>query len=238
MRIDILTLFPGMFVGPFDESILKKAQERGLLRVKAHDLRNYTQDKHRTTDDVAYGGGPGMVMKPEPIFKAVASLGSQVARIILMSPAGERLTQEKAKKLAHEEHLLVICGRYEGVDDRIRSLVNDEISVGDYVLTGGELPAMVLVDVVARLIPGVVGERESLVQDSFYNGLLDFPHYTRPSEFKEEKVPEVLTSGNHKQINHWRREKALWKTFFQRPELLSRVELTQVDREILENIFV
>ncbi|MFA4904928.1 MAG: tRNA (guanosine(37)-N1)-methyltransferase TrmD [Candidatus Margulisiibacteriota bacterium] len=240
MRVDILTLFPEMFSGPLSESLLKKAQERNLLKITLIDIRDFTTDKHQTADDSPYGGGPGMVLKPEPIFKAVRSRKpSAASRIILMCPTGGKLTQGMAKELAQAEHLIVICGHYEGVDERVReNLVTDEISIGDYVLTGGELPAMVLVDCLARLIPGVVKEGESVVRDSFYQGLLDYPSYTKPEEFENDKVPEVLRSGHHEEIEKWRRKEALKLTFFRRPDLLASANLSVEDRKMIQEIIL
>ncbi len=239
MNIDVLTLFPEMFEGPFSSSLMKKAQEKGLLKLSITDIRDFTEDKHKTADDTPFGGGAGMVMKSEPLFKAIneSRLSNIESRVILMCPTGKKLTQEMAKELSKQEHLIVICGHYEGIDERIRkSLVTDEISIGDYVLTGGELPAMVLIDSVARLIPGVVKENESLVNESFYSGLLDYPSYTRPEEFRGEAVPEVLRSGHHEEISRWRRKKALEKTFYRRPDLLAKVELSEDDKKMLEEI--
>ena len=239
MRVDILTLFPEMFQGPLSESLLKKAQEKGLLSLNIINLRDFTTDKHKTADDTPYGGGTGMVMKVEPIAKAVSKLKTQNSRFILMCPTGQLLTQEKIKELAKEERLIILCGHYEGIDERVRELVDEEISIGDYVLTGGELPAMVLVDAVARHIPGVVKEEESVKKDSFYEGLLDYPSYTKPEEFEEKKVPEVLLSGNHAEIDRWRHREALKRTLLRRPDLLARAELSEEDRkrlsEIIEN---
>ena len=223
---------------PLDESMIKRARDRGLLNVYINDLRDYAEGKHRQADDIPYGGGPGMVMKPELILKAVSSKRKAESRVILMCPGGELLTQEKAKALARHEHLIIICGHYEGVDERIKKFVDEEISIGDYVLTGGELPAMVLVDAVARLIPGVVKEEESLKQESFYGGLLDFPSYTRPSEFEGANVPEVLTSGNHNEVRRWRRKQALTRTLLKRPDLLPSVDLGKEDKELLKEIIV
>jgi len=207
-------------------------------------LTLYTKDKHRQADDKPYGGGPGMIMKAEPIFGAVESIiheqeaiSPTEPRIILMCPSGERLTQQKAIELANSEHLIIICGHYEGIDERVRkNLVTDEVSIGDYVLTGGELPAMVLIDAVARLIPGVVGDEESIIYESFYRDLLDFPHYTRPPEFQGEKVPEVLVSGHHSEVERWRRKQSLKRTLYRRPELLARAEITKEDGILLEEI--
>ena len=238
MKIDILTLFPEMFQGPLYESLLKKAQEKGLLSLKIVDIRDFTTDKHKTADDTPYGGGAGMVMKAEPIFKAVTSNRKPVTRIILMCPTGKLLTQDRVKALAKLEHLIIICGHYEGADERIRDLVDEEISMGDYVLTGGELPAMVLVDAVARQIPGVVKEEESVKRDSFYEGLLDYPSYTKPEDFEDKKVPEVLLSGHHAEIDRWRRKEAIRQTFFRRPGMLTKAELSQEDKKLLEEIIM
>lgn len=243
MRIDVLTLFPSMF-SPLNESMIKRARDRGLLSVYIHDIREYTEGRHRQADDTPYGGGVGMVIKPEPIFRVAESIIKEQEaisptrpRVILMCPAGERLTQEKARELSGEEHLIVICGHYEGIDERVReNLVTDEISIGDFVLTGGELPAMVLIDAVARLIPGVVKEEESLKQESFYEGLLDFPSYTRPEEFKGAKVPKILFSGHHKEISRWRRRQSLKRTLFRRPELLAKADVTPEDKVLLKEI--
>jgi tRNA (guanine37-N1)-methyltransferase len=251
MRIDILTLFPRMFGGPLDESLLGKAKERGLLNVQIHDIRDYTEGKHRQADDSPYGGGAGMVMKPEPIAKAIEEIKGQAclpdrqgsgvkgkgSRVILMSPAGRLLTQEKAIELSKEDHLVIICGHYEGIDERVlQSFAVSEISIGDYVLTGGELPAMVMIDAIARHIPGIVKEEESVQRDSFYNGLLDHPSFTRPEEFKGIKVPEVLLSGDHKKIEAWRRKQSLKKTLRNRPDLLSKAELSLSDKALLKEI--
>lgn len=226
MRIDIITIFPSMFDSPFEEGIIKRAREKGLLSLNVFDLRDFTTDKHRKVDDVAYGGGGGMVLRVEPIFMALKHLAlfePPLKRVILLSPQGERFTQEKAKELAQEERLVFICGRYEGVDERVRlGLATDELSIGDYVLSGGELACMVVMDAVARLIPGVVGKQECVRRDSFYSGLLDFPHYTRPKLFMGMEVPAILLSGNHEKIERWRRREALKKTMKRRPDLLGR----------------
>ncbi len=238
MRIDILTLFPGMFAGPFKESIIGRAGSKGIVRIEIHDLRNFTRDRHRKADDRPYGGGPGMVMKPEPVFEAVehvigrtTSLLRPQVKVILMSPQGKTFTQKKAEELIGKEHLVFICGHYEGIDERVgERLATDEISIGDYILTGGELAAMVVVDAVIRLLPGVLGAKESAEEDSFSEELLDCPHYTRPEVYREMKVPEVLLSGNHEEIKKWRRQEALWKTFLKRPDLIEKAELTEKDR--------
>lgn len=235
MRIDILTLFPEMFAPVLGASILKRGQEAGALRIQAHNLRDWTHDKRRTVDDRPYGGGPGMVMKPEPIFQAVETLkrtceaaagqprpGAHAAcRTVLMSPQGEPLTSALAKELAASEHLILICGHYEGVDERVgRSLVDRTVSIGDYVLTGGELPAMVLMDCVARFVPGVIGHEQATDEESFSSGCLEYPQYTRPVVFRDMEVPEVLRSGDHGRIAQWRKLQAVVKTLAVRPDLL------------------
>ena len=221
MRIDLLTIFPGIFEGPLRESLLGKAVASGLLDVRVHDIRDHTIGRHRQVDDYSFGGGPGMVMKPEPIFAAVEALGEGPKRCILLSPAGKRLDQALVRELAKEPWLVLICGRYEGVDERVvAGLPAEEISIGDYVLSGGEIPALVVLEAVARLIPGVVGSEDSLERESFEDGFLDHPHYTRPRDFRGLTVPEVLLSGDHAQIERWRREASLEKTRKNRPDLL------------------
>jgi tRNA (guanine37-N1)-methyltransferase len=221
MKIDVLTLFPGMFPGPLDESIIKRACESGRLRLGIRDLRDFTHDRHRKVDDRPFGGGPGMLMKPEPMFEAVEALRGEKTRVILTSPAGRPFRQEIARELATEEHLLLICGSYEGFDERVREcLADDELSIGDYVLTNGALPAMVIIDSVTRLLPGVLGDDESSVDESFSDGLLEYPQYTRPAEFRGMNVPEVLLSGDHAAIERWRREQARLRTGQRRPDLL------------------
>ena len=221
MKIDVLTLFPAMFAGPLDESIIKRAREAGLLDLKIHQLREYTHDKHKTVDDRPFGGGPGMLLKPEPVFEAVEKIAREKTRVILMSPAGRPFSQAIARELAQEKDLLLVTGHYEGFDERIREqLADDELSIGDYVLTNGALPAMVVVDAVTRLLPGVLGDDESSNEESFSGGLLEYPQYTRPAEFRGMKVPEVLLSGNHAGIEKWRRESAKLRTEKQRPDLL------------------
>ncbi len=237
MKIDILTLFPNMFTGVFSESILKKAQEKQAVSINVVNFRDFADNKHQTVDDYPYGGGAGMVLKPQPIFDAVAHLAkeSQSARIILLCPQGERYTQKKAEELSKESHLIFICGHYEGYDERIREhLVTDEISIGDYVLTGGELGAMVIVDSVVRLLPGVLGNEASSVHDSYSSGLLEHPHYTRPADFRGLKVPEVLLSGNHRLIDEWRQKESLRRTFLRRPDLLEQYQLTEQQKKWLE----
>ena len=220
MKIDVLTLFPEMFAGPLDVSMVARARKAGLLDVQIRNLRDWTHDRHKTVDDRPFGGGPGMVLKPEPIFEAVEALASDKTRVLMMAPTGRVFTQDIARELATEEHLLFLSGSYEGFDERIRTLIDDEISIGDYVLTNGGLPAMVVIDAVTRLIPGVLGDEESAHDESFSHGLLEYPHYTRPAEFRGMKVPEVLMSGNHAEIEKWRREQAKLRTKERRPYLL------------------
>ncbi|MBM3837397.1 MAG: tRNA (guanosine(37)-N1)-methyltransferase TrmD [Verrucomicrobia bacterium] len=221
MKIDVLTLFPGMFSGPMEESIVKRARNRGLLHLQVHNLRDYTRDRHRTVDDKPFGGGPGMLLKPEPIFEAVANLTGERTRVILLAPTGRRLEQGVVKDLAGCAHLLLICGSYEGFDERVREhLADDELSIGDYILTNGALPAMVIIDAVTRLLPGVLGDDESAHDESFAQGLLEYPQYTRPANFRGMQVPEVLLSGNHAEIEKWRLEQAEVRTRQRRPDLL------------------
>jgi len=264
MRIDVLTLFPEMFDGVFHTSILGKAAEKQIVSLNAVNFRQYAGNKHGQVDDTPYGGGGGMVLKPDPIFAAVedilasdpnktsnhveethtageisAEIASAVKppRVILMCPQGETFTQKKAEELSQEEHLVFICGHYEGYDERIREfLVTDELSIGDYVLTGGELPAMVVIDSVVRLLPGVLGNKTSAVTDSFSTGLLEYPHYTRPAEFRGFKVPDILLSGHHANIEVWRREQALKRTWERRPELLDNLDLTKQDRAYISKL--
>ncbi|HEY9509767.1 MAG TPA: tRNA (guanosine(37)-N1)-methyltransferase TrmD [Verrucomicrobiae bacterium] len=221
MKIDVLTLFPAMFAGPLDESIVKRAREAGLLDLKIHQLRDYTHDRHKTVDDRPFGGGPGMLLKPEPIFEAVEHIARENTRVILMSPSGRPFTQAIARELAQADDLLIVTGHYEGFDERIRrELADDELSIGDYVLTNGALPAMVVVDAVTRLLPGVLGDDDSSKDESFSHGLLEYPQWTRPAEFRGMKVPEVLLSGNHAEIAKWRIEQAKQLTTERRPDLL------------------
>jgi tRNA (guanine37-N1)-methyltransferase len=221
MKIDVLTLFPSMFAGPLDASIVQRAREAGLLDLRIHDLRDWTHDRHRTVDDKPFGGGAGMVLKPEPIFEAVESLADAKTRVLLTSPAGRPFTQPAARELSECPHLVILCGSYEGVDERVRDgVVHDTFSIGDYVLTNGALPAMVIVDAVTRLIPGALGDETSAVDESFSQGLLEYPHYTRPAEYRGMKVPEVLLSGHHAEIEKWRREQSRDRTHRQRPDLL------------------
>jgi tRNA (guanine37-N1)-methyltransferase len=221
MKIDILTLFPDICRAPLGESIMKRAQENGIVDLRIHNLRDWTTDKHHIVDDAPFGGGQGMVMKPEPIFAAVEDLRNQTSRVVLMSPAGHRFDQEMATQLSREQHVIIVCGHYEGVDHRvIEHLVDLEISIGDYVLTNGGIAAVVLVDAIVRLLPGALGHEQSAVDDSFNHGLLETPQYTRPAEFRDWKVPEVLLSGNHAEIAKWRKEQAIKRTRENRPNLL------------------
>ena len=246
MHIDILTLFPEMFDSPFGASIFQRAIDRRLVSVSLHNIRDYTHDKHRTVDDYAYGGGPGMILKPEPIFEAVESLKSEQEAadqesgrlpVILLTPQGRRFSQEIACELSKYSRLILICGRYEGVDERVREhLATDEISIGDYVLSGGELAAMVVVDAVVRLLPGVLGSEASPLDDSHVSGLLEYPQYTRPPVFRGWSVPEVLLSGNHAQISKWRREQAILRTLKRRPELLDRADLCAEERQMVDGL--
>jgi len=221
MKIDVLTLFPAMFAGPLDESIIQRARKKGLLDLKIHNLRDWTHDRHRTVDDKPFGGGPGMLMKVEPLFEAVESLKREGTKVILLSPAGRQFGQQIARELAQQGDLLFVTGHYEGFDERVREgLADDELSIGDYVLTNGALPAMVVIDAVTRLLPGVLGDDESSRDESFGHGLLEYPQYTRPAEFRGMKVPDVLVSGNHAEIKKWRLEQATKRTRRQRPDLL------------------
>ncbi|MBM3821325.1 MAG: tRNA (guanosine(37)-N1)-methyltransferase TrmD [Verrucomicrobia bacterium] len=221
MRIDVLTLFPGMFAGPLDESIVKRAREAGVLSLGIHHLRDYTHDRHRTVDDRPFGGGPGMLLKPEPVFEAVDALAKESTHVILMDAGGRRFSQSIAQELSRREHVLLVCGSYEGFDERIReALADDSLSIGDYVLTNGALPAMVVIDAVARLLPGALGDETSAVEESFAKGMLEYPQYTRPAEFRGMRVPDVLLSGNHAAIEAWRAEQSIRRTERERPDLL------------------
>ncbi|GAM12551.1 tRNA (guanine37-N1) -methyltransferase [Mesobacillus selenatarsenatis SF-1] len=241
MNIDVLSIFPEMFEGVFGSSILKKAAEKGAAQYNVVNFRDFADNKHQTVDDYPYGGGAGMVLKPQPIFDAVSDLKERAKstspRVILMCPQGERYTQKKAEELAKEEHLIFICGHYEGYDERIREhVITDEISIGDYVLTGGELGAMVVIDSVVRLLSGVLGSEESHIQDSFSTGLLEHPHYTRPADFRGMKVPDVLVSGNHKLIDEWRMKESLRRTLQRRPDLFEEAELTEQQKKWLDEL--
>ena len=249
MRFDILTLFPGMFAGVFEESIVKRAIEAGLVSIGVHNIRDYAPDKHHVTDDAPYGGGGGMVMKVEPILLALESLlgaellvhqkhsGRVQVPVILLTPAGRLFTQQMAQEYERYGHIVMVCGRYEGVDERLIDLaITDEVSIGDYVLSGGEIPAMVLVEAITRLVPGVLGDMRALVDDSHARGLLEYPHYTRPAVYRGLAVPEVLLSGNHAEVARWRRQQALKRTWERRPDLLAHAELSAQEREFLASL--
>ena len=245
MQFEVFTLLPEVFPPYLESSILKRASERGLISVRVHNIRDYTHDKHHTTDDTPYGGGGGMVMKPEPVFEAVESvLGFTSPQtqpvtvpVILLTPQGRVFTQRVAEELSHHERIALICGRYEGVDERIREhLVTDEISVGDYVLTGGELPALTIIDAISRLLPGVLGDPTGAEDDSHSMGLLEYPHYTKPPEFRGMKVPDILQSGDHAKIEQWRREQALLRTFNKRPDMLEKAELSEKEKKFVEGL--
>lgn len=245
VHFDILTLFPSFFENPLSQSIIKRAREAGLISIALHNIRDYATDRHRTTDDTPYGGGGGMIMKPEPIFAAVEAIlkdkglgGDHPSPpIILLSPQGRLFTQEIARELSRHSHLILICGHYEGVDERVRQyLATDEISIGDYVLTGGEVPALVIVEAVTRLVPGVLGDPGATFEDSHAEGLLEYPHYTRPPVFRGHKVPEVLLSGDHAAVIRWRRQQALRRTWERRPDLLSKARLSEVDEAFLRQL--
>lgn len=241
MRFDILTLFPDMFRGPFDESIIRRGQDKGLVQIALHQIRDYAFDKHHTVDDAPYGGGAGMLMKPEPLAECISAAKelNPEATVLLTTPQGRPLNQALAQDLSSMPGLIIICGRYEGVDERIRErYVHHEISIGDFVLSGGELAAMLIVDSITRLIPGVLGSDESVVTDSFSDGLLEYPQYTRPSDFRGMPVPEILLSGNHAEISRWRRQQALKRTALKRPDLLNHVLLSDEDRLFLRSIEV
>jgi len=240
MTFDIVTIFPGMIETPLREGILGRAIGRGLIDVRVRDLRDYTDDRHRVVDDVPYGGGPGMVMKPEPLFRAVEAIAAERGRpdtVVLTSPQGRRFDHGEAQRLSRLGRVIVLCGRYEGIDERVREgLATEDLSIGDFVLTGGELAALVIVDAVARLCPGVVGDDQSVAEDSFVRGLLDFPHYTRPAEFRSMAVPPVLLSGHHAEIARWRRREALRRTLMRRPDLLEGATLDDDERAILREL--
>jgi tRNA (guanine37-N1)-methyltransferase len=237
VKFDIVTIFPEMIDAGLASGVVGRARQNGLLDVAVHNLRDFTQDRHRVVDDVAFGGGPGMVLKPEPMFVALDAIverrGTPDA-VLLMSPAGRTLTQAEVRRLAGLDHLVLLCGRYEGIDERVcRHVATEEISIGDYVLSGGELPALVVVDAVSRLVPGVVGDDQSVAADSFTRGLLDYPHYTRPAEYRGHRVPDVLLSGHHGEIRRWRRLEALRRTYERRPDLLETAELDADEREFV-----
>ncbi len=239
MIFDVLTIFPGIFASPLAESLLKKALEKNLIEVRIKNLRDFTRDKHRMTDDYPYGGGVGMVMKPEPIIRAVEEIKREApeAQAVLLTPQGERLDQKLAREMSGHKRWILVCGRYEGVDERVRmTAVDREISIGDYILTGGEIPALVVIDAVSRHIPGFLGCEQSVEEDSFAQGLLEYPQYTRPPVYRGMAVPDVLLSGHHAQIERWRRKESLRKTFRQRPDLLEKVSLSEEDQAFLEEL--
>jgi len=241
MRIDVVTIFPEIFPGPLGVGILGRARDRGLLRVVVWDLRTYTEDRHRTVDDAPYGGGAGMVMRPEPFVRAVeairAAAPGPAPSVLLTSPQGRPFSQTQARDLAGRPHLVILCGRYEGVDERVATVLGaEEVSLGDYVLSGGELAAMVIIEAVGRLLPGAVGDETSVAEDSFTEGLLDYPHYTRPAEFRGHQVPEVLLSGHHEEIRRWRKREALRRTLDRRPDLLDEAALDAEARELLAEL--
>ena len=237
MKIDVIALFPEMIIPALQVSILKRAQDAGFLTVNVHNLRGFTSDRHQTVDDYPYGGGAGMILKPEPLFAAIRGLSPQPhARVIYLTPQGAPFTQRLAEALSLEEHLILICGRYKGIDERVRqNLVTDEISIGDYVLSGGEIPALVLIEAIGRVLPGVLGDYESAQDDSFSQQLLDHPHYTRPADFEGLMVPEVLLSGHHERITRWKYEESLKRTAALRPDLLEKIELTEEDTDFLSD---
>jgi tRNA (guanine37-N1)-methyltransferase len=240
VRFDIVTIFPDTIDAGLSEGVVARGIASGVLDVQVHDLRDFTTDRHRSVDDVPYGGGPGMVMKPEPLMKAVAHIEATrgtPAAVVLLSPQGRTFTQAEAVRLAALGHVALLCGRYEGMDERVRELVaTEELSIGDYVLSGGELAALVVVDAVSRLVPGVVGDEQSVAEESFSRGLLDYPHYTRPAEVAGRRVPDVLLSGHHAEVRRWRRKAALARTLERRPELLAEAALDDEDRRLLEEI--
>ncbi len=240
MKIDLVTIFPGILEGPFKESMIKRAIDRNLVEINLVDLRNYTNDRHRQVDDTPYGGGCGMILKPEPLFEAVEDLKNKTkagtSKVILLTPQGRTFKQQMARELSGEDHLIMLCGRYEGIDERVRtSIVDLELSIGDYVLTGGELAAAVVVDAVVRLLPGFISE-EAAANESFSEKLLEHPHYTRPPEYRDMKVPDVLLSGNHGEIDIWRRQQSIERTYERRPDLLEQAKLSPEDMEYLESI--
>lgn len=236
MRVDILTLFPEMFVSPFEHSMIKRAQDAGLLDINMINIRDYSGNKHLQVDDYPYGGGAGMVMKYDVLARAIGRFKPGAAYSVYLSPQGKPLHQEKLRFLASQPHLILLCGHYEGIDERVLELVDEEISIGDYVLTGGELPAMVLVDGVARLIPGVLGCEDSAQDESFSQRLLEYPQYTRPSEYRESRVPEVLLSGHHENIRRWRKKQSLLRTLLKRPDLLLNRKFDQEEKKLLQEI--
>ena len=236
MIFDIITLFPRIFETPLNESILKRAIEKGLIETRLHNLRDYTHDKHNVVDDTPYGGGSGMVMKAPPIIEAIETIKQENSTVIMLSPRGKRFDQAAAKRLSQKENLILLCGRYEGIDERVMPYVDEVISIGDFVMTGGEIGALAIVDAVSRLIPGVLGSEDSISEESFSWDILEYPHYTKPSDYIGEKVPQVLLSGNHEAIRKWRRKEAMRETLKSRPDLLENLELSKEDNKFLEEI--
>ena len=238
MRFDVITIFPEIFRGVFEFGIIRRAVEAGLIEIRVHDLRDYAHDRHRTVDDRPFGGGAGMVMKPEPLFRSVEAVtaGAQEAKTVLLSPQGRLFNQLIAEEFAREDFMVLVCGRYEGVDERVVEHLSDEVSIGDYVLSGGEIPAMVVIDAVTRLIPGALGSEQSAARESFSDGLLDHPQYTRPPEYRGMKAPDVLQSGNHQEIERWRRRKAIEKTLRRRPDLIEGRVLSGDERREIEEV--
>jgi tRNA (guanine37-N1)-methyltransferase len=239
MRFDVITIFPEIFNAYLNESILKRAVGKNIIEITVHNLRDFTTDRHRTVDDYSYGGGPGMVMKPEPFFSAVEHIKSDgiPRRVVMLTPQGKTFSQDTALSMAGQnQNMILICGRYEAIDERVKSLVGEEISIGDYVLTGGELPALVIIDSIVRLIPGVLGDERSAEEESFSCGILEYPHYTRPPEFRGLKVPDVLLSGNHKAISRWRRREALRLTMLRRPDIIQKIPLKDEDYKLVSEI--
>jgi tRNA (guanine37-N1)-methyltransferase len=236
MHISILTLFPEMFAGPFDASIIKRAQEAGIVEIGLHNIRDFAHDKHHVVDDAPYGGGDGMVMKPGPIFEAVEAVRKADSHVVLLTPQGRLLDQAIAQRLSAKTALIIICGRYEGVDERVSTLAGEELSIGDYVLSGGEPAAIVLVDAIVRLLPGAIGADGGAAGDSYATGLLEYPQYTRPADFRGLQAPDVLLSGNHQEVDRWRRQQALRRTLERRPDMLATADLTEEDRRYLESL--
>jgi len=242
LEINIITIFPDMFTSPFSESIIKRAQEKNLIKINIIDLRDFSTDKHRTVDDYSYGGGPGMVLKPEPIYRAIQelrlnSINQFPLKVLITSAQGKIFTQKMAKNFSKQRRVVIICGRYEGIDERVTKLLDaEEVSIGNFVVSGGELPAMLMVDAVSRMIPGVLGKEESMINDSFYHEELDYPHYTRPDEFEGLKVPEVLLSGNHEKIEKWRKKQSFIRTLLRRPDIFAKKNLTNEDEFMVKKI--
>ncbi len=236
MKFDVITLFPEIFHSPLNESIIGKAIDKGLIKIDLHNIRDFTQDRHKVVDDAPYGGGDGMVMKPGPVIRAIEAVRKENTTVILLSPKGKRFDQKEAKRLSEKEHLLLICGRYEGIDERVSDYIDETLSIGDFIMTGGEIAALAIVDSVARLLPEVLGGKDSAKEESFSWDILEYPHYTRPAVYREKSVPDVLLSGNHEEIRKWRRKEALRETIKMRPDLLEKKELTSEDMKFLGEI--